>query len=166
MTCEPQFTEEVVPAAFNRSYALCLAGSAEACSDGGLCVPELEQTGDALCIWREGDFACPEEWNADRHIFYHDYIDERGCNECKCDEFYGVCTGYTIHLFGTDSCNEAPVGGVTTGACGTLGFQGATAARRTGVGVPQVDCSGDAHGGEAIGSAGAVSPVTVCCLGS
>jgi hypothetical protein len=163
VTCEPQFTEEVTPAAFDREYALCLAQSVDACDDGGLCIPELAQADDELCVWREGDFACPESWSASRHLFYRELVDERRCSECTCDEFYGSCTGFTIQLFGTDGCNEAPVGGVTPGTCADLALQGATAARRTGIGVPDVDCTGFTHGSEAIGAAGPVSPVTVCC---
>lgn len=164
VTCEPQFTEVVTPAAFERTYALCLPESAASCGDGGLCVPELEQAEDQLCIWHEGDFACPETWTGDRHLFYREFIDERRCSACTCDEFWGSCSGYTIQLFGTDSCNEAPIGGVTPGSCEELSFQGATAARRTGVGVPDVDCAGFTNGSEAIGSAGPTSPVTVCCV--
>lgn len=163
VTCEPASTEEIVPAAFARSVGLCEAPRGEeSCADEGVCAPMLD-VGEAACIWRDGDFPCPEAWAQTRHLEYRSFIDERRCTECACDEFSGICTGITILLFGSNGCNEQPVGGVTPGSCAELGNQGATAARRSGVGTPVVDCSGNVVGGVSVGSAGPTSPVTVCC---
>jgi len=163
VTCEAAFTEAVDPAQFEREFLVCAAeGTPQACENGGSCLPEV--SAETVCVWRDGDFECPAEWSVTRRLHYRDFIDERRCSDCTCDEFQGVCSGQTVTLFGTDSCNEAPVGGVSPGSCTVIGNQGATAARVTGVGVPDVDCSENAQGGVPVGAAGPTSPVTLCCL--
>lgn len=165
VTCEPASSEEIIPAAFARTIGLCEAPPrVGSCADSGVCAPMLDAD-EPACIWRDGDFPCPEAWGQTRHLDYRSFIDERRCTECTCDEFYGTCTGVTILLFGSNGCNEQPIGGVTPGSCAELGNQGATAARRSGAGTPVVDCSGNAEGGVSVGSAGPTSPVTVCCVG-
>lgn len=166
VSCEPSRSEVVPPATFVRTIVMCAPPSApvEACGDAGECAPTADPETEQICIAREGDVACPEAWDRERHLYHRDFEDDRACSDCSCSEFSGTCSGVTIVVFGSNDCSGTPVGGVTPGSCEQLGNQGASSGRRSGVGVPDVDCSGNAVGGDPVGSAKATSPFTVCCL--
>lgn len=166
VACEPSPTEFVPPATFARTIMMCMPPSApvEACGDAGECAPTFDPRVEQLCIAREGDEPCPAAWDGQRHVYHRELEDDRECSDCSCTEFSGTCSGVTIVVFGSNDCSGTPVGGVTPGTCDQLGNQGASSGRRSGVGVPDVDCSGNAVGGDPIGSAEATTPFTVCCL--
>lgn len=164
VTCEPQQSETIEPARFDRHHELCAVAEAVSCGDAGQCAPALP-SGAELCIFAEGDLACPEGWTDHRVLEFTDIDDPRGCGTCKCLPHEGTCSGHTVYLFGPNDCGGSPVGGASPGSgCEELGSQGSGSARLSGVGVPSpADCSGNADPDPPVNSASATDPYTVCC---
>jgi hypothetical protein len=135
---------------------------ARGCGAGATCA----RADDALpmCIYMEGDVACPAGPYAERRTFHTDVIDTRGCSECACDPAEGArCTGaVTVYSDRAAMCST-PVATVPAGGCADLTGNptiGAHAASLT-LASPG-SCT--PSGGAPIGSVTPGGSFTVCCL--
>lgn len=164
-SCSPAPTVEVQPPAFDHQFVLCAPEAELTACDGGSCAPAVPVDDGQLCVVREGDFACPSDWDGARYLRYRTFADTRGCSECTCTPYSANCAGYSVVLFPTNDCSGLPIDSLApSGNCHAI--DSAVSSARVSAGVmPVVDCGGHESGGEAIGSAGPLMPVTVCCAG-
>lgn len=58
----------------------------------------------AACIMHDGDQACPEGWNGDRHVLYEFVDDTRECTPCGCDAPKGGTCQVKFRTFAEASC--------------------------------------------------------------
>jgi hypothetical protein len=54
---------------------------------------------------RDGDQACPEEWNGERHVLYGNIEDTRACTACGCDPPTGATCQVKFRTFAEASCS-------------------------------------------------------------
>lgn len=75
------------------------------CGVGESCAPAT--TGafeDTLCIWHEGDVACPGSVYTERNLVFESITDDRECSECSCGAPTGICTGGQVDLNFETNC--------------------------------------------------------------
>jgi hypothetical protein len=141
--------------------------------DPGAC-PEEPGTcrlpaGFSLCIYRDGDVACPGPGSGadfDRHVYYRDFDDLRTCAPCECGAPDGGACTVLAKAFGDAACS-ALVGATTIdSADGSLciditpGIALRSKAVDVALTAPGTCAPG---GGEAMGHVVPVGPVTLCC---
>jgi len=162
VSCEASLVDSTIPAAFADEYRACSLGAQVACGANGLCTTPPEDS--AVCIWRDGDFPCPEGTLTERSVRYRDFVDDRTCTECSCLPPTETCTG-TATLYTLDTCSTSLFWDLPTDTCLDLGGVGPDSAVLGGPLQPpaEIDCSGGASGGMPEGTAGVVDPVTICC---
>lgn len=89
--CTPA-PEVTVPApSWNASHRGCGFGTPTSCGSEQVCVPPRAD-GERLCVWVEGDSACPAAFPA-RVETAEDVTDTRTCSECTCGSITGSCGG-------------------------------------------------------------------------
>lgn len=54
------------------------------CDANGVCLPK-PASGDALCVYREGEHDCPAKGYTKRQLLYRNVEDTRACSACTCD---------------------------------------------------------------------------------
>ncbi|HSN99447.1 MAG TPA: hypothetical protein VLS89_14225, partial [Candidatus Nanopelagicales bacterium] len=138
------------------------------CNIGQACLPRPEvpyETG--VCISKDGDNACPAGAFTEKHVFFSDVMDERGCaDDCACGPgANGVCPA-TVTIY-SDTQSNTCVTAVATFAAGTC-FNLANnpnIAGRT-VSAPGAPTGGacPATGGTPTGAATPINPKTYCCV--
>ena len=157
-SCAEIVDEEIEPAIFDRNVRAC-----EAVAPGGdcegTCAPETDGELDQICIYFEGDVACPDGEYSARTVAHGGFSDDRACSECTCGDPTGTCDG-TAFLTDFD-CGAGSVflGSVDVGACGVASGPPSHAQY-----VAEVDAECSASGGDPEGEATATDPVTFCCL--
>ena len=166
-SCEPNPTSIIPDAVFGDRYTACGLGRLDVvgCDAGDACVSTPTAPYDGrICIWHDGDQQCPTDIGYDvRSIYYGNAADDRDCETCTCGDPEGDCSG-GVQIFGTDTCNEAPTGGLTiSGSCAVM--NNITAAR-VNVGNPdtpdpEAECAPSDV--QATGQAEGIDPVTFCC---
>ncbi len=123
--------------------------------DGGSCY-DAEQT---LCVFAEGETACPEGDFRQRSVVYRDYVDDRGCGGCGCEGSYSCGGAVRVHT--SDSSCNGPSVSVSMGACSGAPLTVSAAE------IVVLDISSttacEVSGGEEIGEVTPTIPVTVCC---
>lgn len=138
-------------------------------SPGEICSPAVTlPAGFQVCVAHEGEMACPGFGPyQDKHVFYEGLDDTRSCSPCACGAAVGgECSGL-ISIYADATCSSGPLAALTVDATGpacadlpagsALGSKSAAPPTYTpGVCAPS--------GGELMGSADPVGPVTFCCL--
>ena len=118
-----------------------------------------------LCIWREGDHACPDDsaFSA-RRVSYGAFTDDRDCGVCACGNPQGTCFGGTLSIFSDSDCDTLVLNagddctaGVGVGLDGSAGEETTEWNQSADIGC---NASTDLEEGEA----SPIDPVTVCCL--
>lgn len=99
--------------------------------NGKLCAPELPAPLDQLCIFGDGDRACPAGMYQKKWLAYEGFVDGRTC-QCSCDTASVAC------------------GGVLTSWSGSSPFANCATTPGTDFSLPVATCTdltnGDAHG--------------------
>jgi hypothetical protein len=160
-SCEPSAHVEIEPARFEQRTTACGGAVAmEGCAEDQVCTPRPDDAHqDGICVWAQGDQACPPEYPEARTL-HTDVVDERGCEACTCDDPVGLCDAAVLTLL-SQPC-AAPTSGIVLadGHCyGTNSNQ--TRSVAVNPGQPAAFCLPS----EAIAT-GAASPdgsITVCC---
>jgi hypothetical protein len=154
------------------------AVSEEACGAGDVCTESPNAPfSSVLCIWTEGDTACPNGEYFEREVLYSSVDDGRACSACECGAAQNViCDGdITVRA---DYPNEAgmsimdppetyPANGDCTGRVTPNGTPGAPLVNFVidyveGSPTPMsTGCS--PTGGEPTGEATGTDPITLCC---
>ncbi len=131
---------------------------------GGVCVPE--PTGGFepdVCVWQEGDQACPAGLYPKKRVFYQTFDDARGCTPCTCSPMQGAsCSGGSVNFYPKDSCiNSQASPTVTVASCVDADVSAKLSVKLGGVTTSVGTC--DASGGEPTGTLAGAAPITVCC---
>ena len=157
-SCAEIIDEDVPPAAFDRNVRGCEA-VAEAGECDGVCAPETDGDYDQICIYFEGDVACPGDVYTERTVAHEGIADDRGCSECTCGDPTGTCEG---QAFLTDfDCGAGAVflGNVNAGGCGVASGPPSHAQYSA-----EIDAECAPSGGDPEGEATPTDTVTFCCL--
>lgn len=161
-SCVGQQSAEIEDAVFGKLGSTCGgAEMLEGCDGGEVCAPRA--SGDALCVWQDGDSDCPDGYDDDRTVVHRTIDDTRSCNECTCGEPRGLCDTASITMF-SNVCNP-PISSLmaTTGECELGSASSVTRSAIFDVGTPNAFCV--ATPAVAVGVATPTDPVTVCCAG-
>lgn len=169
-------------ATWQRQERWCRARVAQSlrCSDPSrVCVPKVESVFEpGVCIYQEGDHACPSGEYANKVLLYRGEKDQRECSACSCGPVQGElsCGGFLRH-YSNDRCYDAPTERVESSridtaqssVCRSLSNFSVAAPRSTLIepeiqGKEAASCtpSGGQPSGEVVGD----DPVTLCCTGS
>lgn len=137
-------------------------GTTQACDmptgaacDGGTC-------GDTgACIWREGEFACPDTTFTSQTILYGGYEDTRGCGACSCDATFSCGASANVATEGA-TCGALQSVSLQVGVCSDF-ITPVAGTLTSNTGTPWEVC--EAIPGAQQGAVELTQPVTVCCLG-
>jgi hypothetical protein len=155
-------------AAFART---CRGFPVGACADwGAVCAPP-PAAGFRVCVLQAGDVACPDPASGpyqERHVAFGGFTDTRSCSPCTCGSPAGGACAALVSYF-TDGACGAPLGSATVTAagasCADLPAGAALGSKSAGPpGYTPGACQ--PAGGEPLGAATPVSPVTLCCIPS
>lgn len=165
---------------WGKQERLCRSRGSESlqCADASqLCVPKVASSfTQGVCIYRDGDHACPAQGYTQRTLLYKGENDSRGCEACTCSTVNGTlsCKGFLMMY----SDNQCPASGGTresvelntsqADTCGDVNNFIAPAGIPKGValdvwvdGLNAASCT--AGGGMATGLVEGTDPVTLCC---
>lgn len=145
----------------------CLIGPPEqkSCDVGETCT-SVPPDGFQICLFAVGgDATCPENY-PDRHVMWDDVSDDRTCEPCSCGEQAGASCSLKLSVYGDavcgqDVCSYSLISGMIDGCCDLppgVGLQSKSA-------VLEIDNPGTClqGGGNPVGDAQLVNPVTFCC---
>jgi hypothetical protein len=158
--CPAAPTEEIDEPQWGTTALACEASTLdESCDDDQECLPALGGSLDTLCIYRDGENACPDGPYSEQHLLYADFDDNRDCTACSCDDPEGQCNGYITYSNGCDG-SSLWIGEIAFGTCVVLGYDSwyDTASDAT----PDGGC--DPIGGELDGEVDLSGAITACCL--
>lgn len=123
----------------------------------------------AACIMHDGDQACPEGWNGDRHVLYEFVDDTRECSPCGCDAPTGGICQVKFRTFAESSCSAENVAGDVYAsmapACHDY-MPGVALGGKTAEILDYKKGSCTPNGGELKGDVMLSGQVTVCCSAS
>lgn len=163
--------EALSPPAWSTFARACMGSVSGACESlGEVCTPASIIDGGVVgfrtCIFHGGDVACPSAGPyTDRHVFYTDYADSRGCSECGCGVPVGSACSAMLSVYTDPGCS-APIFTriieATSATCDDLSAGTQLGSKKIGpVTYTPGQCA--ASGGEPGGSAEPVLPSTFCC---
>jgi hypothetical protein len=161
--CVPELIKDVVPAAFLTRHVACMGSfSADGCEPGQLCIPPPDDPFHAsVCVWQEGDVACPEgSAYAERMLLHRDIDDVRGCAPCSCTVPPVRGAGATATLSTMVSCSVAAAMLAPGDCAGGIGGPSILAVHYD-EGIPPGACQPAVA--MPIGDAAGIDPVTLCC---
>lgn len=160
--CVPLPSQALAPAEFLTRHLACGAAVAgEGCLAGQVCAPvPADPFLPRLCVWQEGDVACPAaSVYGERTLLYRTIDDQRGCEQCTCS-LPSACEGARVQLSTDSDCNPLTAEVPPDGCEGNLGG-GNILSVLLEEGTPPRACApavvvptGDAAGDE---------PLTFCC---
>lgn len=152
------------------SAVACQVSEYPPCSPTQVCAPSAD-AGFATCIFTWGDdLPCPERY-PERHVFYDDYSDSRGCSDCACGPPVGSDCTATLSVYQDSACKGAPaIPGVNIftkaeAYCFDLG-PGIALGSKTITKPTYLHGACEPSGGEQTGELTLLDPATFCCLQS
>jgi hypothetical protein len=157
VSCTPNATESVSAVVWDRQVAGCGLGESPAACDAGSCIPTPDE--GALCVWLDGDQACPAGDFSERQLIHRDVDDSRVCSACTCGDAEGSCPG-TMTLYAGVACSAGSPGDGGDGDC--VGVD--TPARSVRYLPEPADISCAPSNSSPIGSATPTDAVTLCCI--
>jgi hypothetical protein len=150
----------------------------EACAPlampGSLCAPATDTCvpipsaafHQGLCVMQVGDAPCPGGAFTQRHVFYGDVMDARGCTSCTCGAETGGSCSATLTVYSGAVCSGTPLATLQPTSegvdCANLGGNPPVQARMEAIQITPGACP--AGGGEPEGAATPIDPTTFCCI--
>ncbi len=160
--CAPQPSMELPEVGFDTAVLTCEGAVDAGGCEQGVCLPTAADPFEpGLCVWTEGDVACPGGTYSERTVRYTDFQDDRGCDACACAAPEGECSTAQVSLI-SSSCGNLPFTTIVQGSCTAAGSSVGAVDLLTG--GPSGSCA--PVGGEtATGEVTPTSAVTYCCAG-
>ncbi len=92
-SCAPEITPALEDAAFATRWSACGGGVFTDECDEGVCAPAPPDGYDKLCVYREGEHACPPGAYSSQETRYSSIDDTRSCDgaDCACGPVEGDC---------------------------------------------------------------------------
>ncbi len=158
-SCEVLASEPRLPGVTGSPSSICL-GDVErgACEKDLVCAPQIQRSGDQLCIARAGDEPCPVGEYSARTLIHTSQVDDRGCAACSCGD--GSCQGF-VQLFTNADCSGTALVEKATGDAGCTSL-GASLELSASYQVTDLSCQPSAP--RATGALTPTEPYTLCCL--
>lgn len=153
-SCSPDADESIPTPTWDRNVRSCETAPGDAC-DGGTCFPAIPED-HAMCIFVEGDAACPGGTWANRVVSHADFTDDRDCSACTCGSPSGTCGGSVVLM--NQGCGVIFVDEIVVNGCATVG------AASHAEWYPEVDASCSPSGGALVGDAAPTDAITYCCM--
>jgi hypothetical protein len=154
------------PAAFGTQAAVCAGPSAMGVGcPTGMCVPGAPAGyASSVCIFQQGDVACPPTDYVKKTTVYSSIQDGRTCTPCSCGPSVGGTCAAQIWLYDPNTPCGAPPPYIfpADGTCQPLGGQQIINFILQPAGPP-TGGSCPSAGGQPVGSATGAQPFTVCC---
>jgi hypothetical protein len=159
-SCPEESSENVPEAQFSLDLKGCEPPRVPAaCEDDGLCLPAPAAPYGELCVYTEGDVACPAGPYSERSVAYTGIDDTRGCTDCTCDTPTGTCGGTVRYISGCGGGLGVLHGQTPPGDCISMNSSPAAVSY-----TPDPDLSCQASGGVPEGEANPADPITLCCM--
>jgi hypothetical protein len=139
----------------------CSAGDSTrgGCKSGEQCLPK-HASSNALCVWRDGDHACPTQTYTEKHVYHRDIDDTRSCTACSCS---GPNCSYHWSVFNAaDTACASPIVALTS-ADQCVQVNPAMDKLRVGASITG-DGSCTPSGGTSQGSVSGTDAISVCCV--
>lgn len=148
------------PPVFDKTQVVCGLAAPAACSDRPECTgaPTPDGPFARMCIYKDGESACPSQDYAVRFVAHRGTTDDRDCTPCGEGTATGTC-GNTITSWTGGDCTgmEVPM---TTGTCSEdLRYVDLT----KGTDVVSATCEPEPGGNQPTGALALKDPVTFCC---
>ena len=162
----PNSEQSIADASWGAAVSMCEGPELDgACVDPeARCLPAVDE--GALCVYQTGDVDCADagEFTVQQPLVYTDYVDDRACESCACSDPVGDCVIQAVRLYDTASClgSSSVVTIDDTDACLSITAGSVPNFRILNV-EPAPGASCNPTGGDAVGSAEPIEPVTVCC---
>jgi hypothetical protein len=167
----PSLPAKVIALHWDTYARTCDIGLPDGPNDRSICLPaDLVPPGFRLCVFHDGDLACPSKATNDfteQHVFYGGVEDNRQCSACSCGAPAGSACTATISIYKNANCS-APLNQITVSSssetCTDIQFPGqALGSKKAG---PTTYLPGvcPAMGGDASGGVIKTDPITICCL--
>jgi hypothetical protein len=139
-----------------------------------ICLPdELVPPGFKLCIFNDGERACPSEDPdnvfTEQHVFYQGVEDDRQCSACACGSPKGsACTAMLSIYKGNDlTCNGPALAQNTISSAGPvcvdIALPGQSLGSKSVKSTAYLPGICQPMGGDESGSAIKIGPATLCC---
>jgi hypothetical protein len=134
-----------------------------------MCIPSPEPPPEfRVCVMKDGDVPCEGERYVERHVFYRDYEDTRGCTPCGCGSVEGSLCTASVSIFTDAACTTPLVSGYPVSSlkppCLDLTPPGQTLGSKSMSNVTYNPGICQPTGGEPQGDAQPVTPATFCCV--
>ena len=135
------------------------------------CISEPLPAGFKVCIFYDGERACPNDEPGDvfteQHVFYNGVKDDRQCSTCSCGAPTGsVCTAQ-LSVYEGASCSGSPLmsNPISSAKAGCLDITipGQALGSKSVGAVTYLPGTCPPVGGDASGSAIPIEPATLCC---
>jgi hypothetical protein len=140
--------------------------------DAGICQPwrDADASGFKVCIYHDDDVDCPTDPPAnqysEKHVFYSDPVDTRGCAPCACDAPAGSACSTQVSVYSNATCT-APIDLATVTSAGPVCHDLPTGVALGGkTAAPPTYTPGTCQpsGGEPTGAFMPKLTSTLCCL--
>ncbi len=169
-SCMPSQVQVMKPdlvwARFGRACGTDPMANGKGCNIGQTCVPKPQLpyvTG--LCIYKQGDNACPAGAFKQKHLFYEGASDTRDCtNDCSCSPPSGGTCPTTIAIYSdTGGVCNTKVAEFQAGSCADVAGNPNLAGRTASAPGAPTGATCAPSGGQPTGTATPDLPVTFCC---
>ncbi|AUX22320.1 uncharacterized protein SOCEGT47_028210 [Sorangium cellulosum] len=139
------------------------------CNLGQVCAPRPPAPFESgLCIAKDGDSACPPGAYTEKHVFFTDHEDSRGCrDDCTCSAPSGGTCPTMITLYSDSPMHTCatPVATVPAGGCRDVAGNPAVVGRKATAPGPPSGGACAPSGGTPSGEVRGTRPRTFCCRG-
>jgi hypothetical protein len=156
----------VKPPTFAMQAALCAPETTGGGCTAGVCIPQVPTGyGSGVCIYQDGDVACPTGPYAQKTLLYSGFADDRSCSACACGAPSGGTCPASVLLFEYmppfAGCAFPGPSLAANGTCVATGIEVGGFTLELGGAPSGGGCA--ASGGSPIGTTTATMPTTVCC---
>jgi hypothetical protein len=137
------------------------------CGAGNVCQPKPPLPFiSGICIYKSGDHQCQGPTYTQKHVFYGDAMDTRGCTGCQCGAVSGGSCTIEMSVYSDTTQNTCTTLAATfnAGGCGNLNGNPAVYSRKATVTQPPTGGTCPASGGQPTGSIMPSDPTTFCCI--
>lgn len=158
--CPPVTAPPVLPpASFAKQGFVCTGAATGGGCAVGICAPAAPSPFPApLCVYQDGDVACPSADYKIKTLVYKDFAEGRSCSACTCGQPFNTACPGSVPI-ATDNACTAVFQNAGVGLCYGGGPFNSAVSNFMGTGT----CS--PQGGTPQGAVMPQTPITVCCSG-
>lgn len=121
--CGPVMDTDIPEPSWGNLVTACrLDGDPEPCDPDGICLPPVPDGFDpGVCVYRQGDEACPgDPWTVRALVYNGVAEDTRNCSPCSCGDVGALTCAGVVTPFASDDCSGSEGTSVDPDSCGTV----------------------------------------------